>query len=236
MKNFILIATIALGLLGCASESENTGILEIANFYGCQASYTVGVSTSTNEDTKKYFEIELSDGQGINLFPAWLIGKNSALLFYNQLNEKEKTTYDQIIINVSQSINGNNSTTEVVVPTEELKNISPKIHMYEKTVETFKQENFNSFFELCSPELIDNLDKDSMSVNFNEINETYGDVKGYQVHGYQLGNMETEAEDMNVILIYGIQERDSINLNFRITLNQDEKDEQLYGFQYGFDY
>ena len=232
MRHILLITFLAINVISCTSETEDKGIKKVSDFYQCHISYVLGTSTSTSEGTKKYFEIDLSESKTLNAFPAWLIGKNAARLFYTQLNEEEKENYDEIILNVSQDLEGNKSQTEVIVSTEELKLVTKKTVLFEESSEALKKNNFDTFHQMCDAALITNIDKDEIENGFDELNSKLGNTIEYQLLGYQVGELKNDTDTIPIIQFFGIQQRDSTSLNYQITVSQEEKNNKLYAFKF----
>ncbi len=54
------IVLIACKSIVSISNNEDKGIKEVLDFYGGYCKYSIGASASTEDGTKKYFELELS--------------------------------------------------------------------------------------------------------------------------------------------------------------------------------
>src|ERR1700761_2048346 len=95
------IAVCVLLLSACSfvktSKNELKGVKEVADFYGGYCEYSVGASFGTGEDTKKYFELKITQSDVLSRFAAvpWVATSNAAYIFYKNL-DKEKTKYNQI--------------------------------------------------------------------------------------------------------------------------------------------
>ena len=69
------------------TDNEDAGVKEILDFYGGQCKYAVGVSASTEDGKKKYFELEMSGSDAIEerLDKPKLPSSNIAYIFYKNV-------------------------------------------------------------------------------------------------------------------------------------------------------
>lgn len=83
---------------GVLTENEDKGIKDILDFFGGYCKYSIGVSASTSDEEKKYFELELSQSDALTKFKnnKEIVTSKLCYVFFDNLNSEEKENYTHI--------------------------------------------------------------------------------------------------------------------------------------------
>src|ERR1700752_3010499 len=102
MKKTSLLCALLLALISCnkfvsISKNEDNGIKEVLDFFGGTCEYSIGASYSSNEGSKKYFELKISKSDVVEKYTEApeVASSNVAYTFYKNLKNETKK-YDEI--------------------------------------------------------------------------------------------------------------------------------------------
>ncbi|AXT59204.1 hypothetical protein D1816_02190 [Aquimarina sp. AD10] len=207
------------------TDNENNGIEEILNFYGGRCEYSIGVSASTSDGTKKYFEIEMSQSDEIEkrLDKPILPSSNIAYIFYKNLKE-EKKNYDAIhVILVSK----NNVEQEFKYPVSTLEKVEQRISLNDKTVNLLKEKKFENLKTMLNNELIP-FDKNELVPRLIKLEPQFGDIKEYRFFGFMIAPYKGK----DILHLSGALLREKQNHEFSIDVDFNSNRDELYQLQY----
>lgn len=195
------------------TDRENNGVKEILDFYGGYCEYSIGVALSTAEANTKYFELKLSKSEALDdyLKSPEVVASNMAFIFYNNLKE-EKKNYTEIH-SVLQFNNGEQF--KEIYSKEQLDLIQQKMAVLNKVVEIMKSKDLEPLKDILSNESYNTDSKNDLIKNINNAEATFGNVKGFQLYGFQQGTIN----DFNILKILGVIERDKKNHEFSLNVD-----------------
>ncbi|WP_336129233.1 hypothetical protein [Mesoflavibacter sp. CH_XMU1422-2] len=207
------------------TDNENNGIEEILGFYGGRCEYSIGVSASTSDGTKKYFEIEMSQSDAIDkrLDKVYLPSSNIAYRFYKNLKE-EKKNYDEIKVVL---ISKDNKKQEFNFPITLLEKAEKRIKVAEKTVSLLKEKQFEELKEMLNNELVA-FDKEELIPRLKEFEPQLGNILEFRLFGFKI----TEIKDKELMHISGAIIRDKQNNEFSVDIDFNSDKYELYQLQY----
>tara|TARA_R110002074_G_scaffold209113_5_gene378052 strand:- start:1763 stop:2056 length:294 start_codon:yes stop_codon:yes gene_type:complete len=87
---------IAILMVGCASETQQKGLDEVAEIYDAKVSYSKGFSSSLGKKTVKRFNVKLSDSKSLDSLPIAESSANIALTVFKNFDDDEKNSYTHI--------------------------------------------------------------------------------------------------------------------------------------------
>ena len=225
-RSVILILILIL-FSNCTSTTEEEGIDEVAEFYNCQVSFTKGISASTSDDDGSYFEITLS-GDHLKKYNLEDVAKNAARIFFLSLNDDEKEQYNYI----SVIVEAENKSIGLKSTKEDLALIISKQKLYFDISEFIKNNNYEKFFNLLNPDVLSEIDKDTMSFKLNQIEPNFGKITETIILGYDFIETEYNNKSLSLIRFKGIQKCEKQNLNFLIVTSREKEDNLIYGFKF----
>jgi len=207
------------------TDNEDAGVKEILGFYGGQCKYAVGVSASTKDGNKKYFEIEMSQSDAIDkqLDKVYLPSSNIAYRFYKNLKE-EKKNYDEIKVVL---ISKENIKQEFDFPITLLEKAEKRIKVAEKTVSLLKEKQFEELKEMLNNELVD-FDKDELISRLKKVEPQFGNILEFRLFGFKI----TEIKGKELMHISGAIIRDKQNNEFSVDIDSNSDKYELYQLQY----
>ncbi|WP_405292312.1 hypothetical protein [Algibacter sp. Ld11] len=195
------------------SDNEANGIDEILEFYGGSCEYLFGVSASTNEGTKKYFEIKISQSDAIDelLDKVHLPSSNIAYRFYKNLKE-EKKNYDIIKVIL---ISSNNKKEEFDFPITFLEKAEKRIKVAERTISLIKEKQFEELKKMFNDE-ISLLEKDEFILRLKEIEPQLGNILEFRLFGFKITKIKNvESIHVSAAIIRDKQSNEySVDLEF----------------------
>lgn len=231
MRTIILFFSLTTIFSGCISESEQQGIHEIRDFFGCDVSYKKGISKATGESSKKTFQVELSGGELINQISPELISSKAALLLFNSFDSNEKDNYSHIKCVVKQKLNNTSKTTEMEYAVNDVRVLNEKQFIYFDCATYLTNREYELLYGRFAPQTIEDLDKEKFFNHLDNLSEVHGYVFNNQVHGFTMYESESNGDTYNFIEIHGILEREKNSTDLIITVSADELDDKLYGLQ-----
>lgn len=219
------------------TDNEDNGIKEILNFFGGKCNYEVRTSISTNEGTKKYFVLELSQSEVIEKQAAiaQMSASNIAYLFYKNL-KTERNNYNEIHP-ILIFKDGQKMTFKYL--TKQLQRVEKRMNLAYKIVSFLKNRQYDDIQTRLNNIVLRRTTGKTISTAFN-IDELIEKLKSVDL---QLGNI-TEGfkplgfrvyqinNDKEILHIAGIIIRDKQSNNFSIDVDLNSDSEEIYLLQY----
>ncbi|WGH75752.1 hypothetical protein P8625_00900 [Tenacibaculum tangerinum] len=208
------------------TDNEDAGVKEILEFYGGQCKYAIGVSASTKDGKKKYFELEMSKS-GIledNANRIEMPASNIAYLFYRNLKE-EKENYDEIH-SIIVFEDGTKKTFEYSTETLEL--VDERMSLVNHTVDLLTKKDYESLKLLLNTELFE-FDKNEFLTNIKKFEPQLGKIKEFRPFGFRI----REAKNgINLLHVSGALIRKIQNNEFSVDMDLNSGKQELYLLQY----
>lgn len=219
--------TSVLSNLISITDNEYKGVKEILDFYGGQCKYSIGASASTNEGSKKYFELEMSKSEEIEKYSqvVEMPASNVAYLFYKNLTE-EKANYSEIH---SVIIFNDGSKKTFKYPVDKLEIVNTKMTLVNKVIGLIKDKNFEAIKPMLNDTSFVRYNKNELINNITKIDPTFGTVKEFMLYGFRFNKLENGKE----ILHYsGAIIRDKQSNEFSIDLDPNSTNDEIIILQY----
>ncbi|MBX2827684.1 MAG: hypothetical protein KTR22_05950 [Flavobacteriaceae bacterium] len=179
MKRIIFLGILSI-LLGCASETEQASLNQIAQIYDAETSYTKGFSSSVGKETIKRFTIKAKGSVMVDTLSPNATSANMALLVYDGFEEKEKNDYTQIDVEL---ISTKGDTSNYFFPVDLLERLSEKSEVYRGFSEAIIQGNATEIDVLKSPERIPNPVGEQLLTTISDLKNEHGVLMGFEPFG-----------------------------------------------------
>ena len=208
------------------TDNEDAGVKEILDYYGGYCKYAVGVSASTKDGNKKYFELEMSQSDAIEELSdkIEMPASNIAYLFYKNLKE-ENENYDEIH-SVIIFKDGTKKTFEY--STEQLGKVNNRMKTVNKVVELINSNDFLTLKSMLNIEFVE-YDKDELITNLENMNPKFGKVTEFNPYGFRINKTKNGTE---ILHVSGAMIRELQNNAFSVDLNLNSDKEEIYLLQY----
>lgn len=180
-----------------STEAENNATQAVVGFYGGEVQVHKGAGEKDGEK-KKYFKIEISDSDLINLHPerANAHGGNIAYMFYSNLR-REQSKYNEIQVDIHLK---NGSTREYKFPYSELKEIDRLIPLLERVNQALITEDYTTLENFYLPDL--NIFDHDLEDFFTSVTAEYGKMQRTQLQGFEFSKIE--QFDEIIIVLQGL--------------------------------
>src|SRR5579872_6276258 len=188
MKIIRFIAVLAILPVSCKNiisitPNEDKGIKDVLNFYGGYCKYSIGASASTEDGTKKYFELELSKSDVIEKYADMpdVSASNVAYMFFKDLKNESKND-DEIhcvlLFNKKDKY-------EAIYPMDKLASISNKMKVLDRVVDLIKNKKFNDLKPILSDDSYTDSAKNDLISNVQKLDPTFGKIKEFMPFGFR---------------------------------------------------
>lgn len=215
------------------SETEDAGIKDIIKLYGGKCTYSVGKNISIGGSNDTYFEIKVSESEGVANFSSELqfVAHNIAYLFYHNLTEKEKEKYSYIKIVI---VYPENKASTFKVDAWELSIVDNKMKLVNTVVDIIKSNQFDDLLPMLNDSSLVSYNKDQLLDSLRKYDEQYGDITsaGFQSLGYKFQALDDKGND--ALYIAGIIYRVKEPTQFSIILDPYSKEQEVYMLQYAW--
>lgn len=247
-KILILLVLVSLVVLSCnrregeqktgllsylvnISDNENAGVNDVLGFFGGKCEYSIGKSVSTNEKSKKHFELRLFESEAIEQFvknpkfPA----SNIAYRFYRNLNEEERRNYTHIN---SVIVFADGSEKEFEFSTWELEIVDKKMPFLNKVVNIIREKRFDDLSPLLNDSTLAEYDKNELIENLKKTDPQFGNVaeEGFRIFGYKIDALYNKGNDY--LYFSGAIIRDIQANEFSLVINPYSDKEEILLMQY----
>jgi hypothetical protein len=224
----LIILPIACKNIVSITPNEDKGVKDILNFYGGYCKYSLGVSASTDEGAKKFFELQLSKSEVVEKYADMpdVSAANIAYLFYNDLKQERKN-YDEIhcvlLFNKRDKYEG-------IFSMDTLALISSKMKIADQVVGLIKNKKFDDLKPLFSSNSYTDSAKNAVIANIKKLDPTFGNIKEFMPLGFRF---ET-VNGIPVLDILGAMMRDKQNNQFTLKVDASPSENKVHYLDYKF--
>jgi len=176
MKIILKFIILSLLIISCASENEQKALGEIADIYGATTSYSKNFQ-SANGKTIKEFNVKVSNSIMLDSLPKAPAASNIAVVTFNNLNEKEKNSYNAINVFL---ITQKKDTTKFHYDIAVLKNAAPKAKVFNDFSNNIVDKNFAELDKYKDNETIPQSINAFMKQKIAEREKLYGTLKQFK--------------------------------------------------------
>ncbi len=232
MKN-IFCLLLALVAVSCndilISDDERNGIDDILAFYGGYCQYSIGFSTTTDEDSKKYFELELSQSEVAENYKDKIdmVTSNLAYRFYRNLDEGSKNKYSHIRGKV---IFGDGKEDYDDYPVEDLKILNDKFYLITNIQSWINNEDYKQIARNLNDSLVYEYDRNVLATNLEKIDPRFGMISEYRLFGFKF----LTPDNIRVLRVKGLFIREKENSQFTIWLNATPESNEILKIDYSW--
>ncbi|MBS1506088.1 MAG: hypothetical protein JSS79_05545 [Bacteroidetes bacterium] len=209
------------------TENESKAIDEVLDFFGGFCKYSIGASASTEEGSKKYFELELSQSKALEKYKnsKEIVTSKLCYIFFNKLSDEEKQNYTHIRGTLLYD-NGEKFSHDYSI--KELELVKSKMAIVDKVVSLIKNKNFKELKGMLNDQSTLRYDKNELLTNIEKLDPEFGNVTEYRLFGFRLSN----AGNNQVLKIYGVVLRDKSNHELSIYLDPNAKNDEILKLDY----
>jgi len=234
MKLTLFAALIFISLSGCThiltlTNNEDKGIKDVLAFYGGYCKYSVGMSTSTEDGTKKYFELEMSKCDVAEKyftaapeFPAY----GAIYTFYSDLKSESKN-YDEIH---GVLIFNNGRKYQYSLSRDTLELIAAKMKVFNEIVNLIKTKDFDGIRPLLNSDSYTDSAKTQLISNLKTIDSQFGNVKSFLFYGFRI----EKYNDYNVLNILGGLLRDKQDSQLSLKIDMRPSEDKIHFLDYNW--
>ncbi len=247
-QRLIILLAISIALVNCTlregeqktgllshlvniSDTEDAGVKDVLAGYGGLCEYSLGKSVATDEESKNYFELELSKTEFLDHFTDRpdLASSGVAYRFYRNLNKEEREKYTHI--NTVLVFNDGREY-EMEFPTEKLELIDRKAPLIDKVVTIIKEKRFDDLIPLMDDSTVAKYDRHELVANLHNLDPQFGNVteNGLDLLGCKFDKFGEQGN--TYVYIAGVVDRDVQPNNFSIIVDPNSNEDIIYYLQY----
>lgn len=213
------------------SDNEDAGVKDVLGFFGGKCEYSIGKSVSTEEKTKKYFELRLFESEAIEKFAnnPGFPASNIAYRFYKNLNAEERQNYTHIKPVI---VFADGREIEFEISAWELEIVDKRMPFLKKVVNIIREKKFDELSPLLNDSTFADYDKGELIENLKKIDPQFGNVteEGFRLFGYKIDAMDNEGNDY--LYISGAIIRDIQANEFSLVIDPYSDKEEILLLQY----
>ena len=230
IRVIILLSTIVL--TGCASENESQALEDIGNYYGCQASFKKGVSTSTEEGSRKTFTIELSGGKILSELEPEKVASHAAYMLYRRLSKEERINYTHVVCIIDQKRTNGSRSSEIEFSMNDLELVTMKSGIIGEISDLIAVYDLDGLFSKMPAELQEDIDREAFETGLRSSEEDYGIILDQLITGFVFFETELEGKNYALIQIYTTFIREKENVRGHLVVSTDPEDDRIFGFNF----
>ncbi len=210
------------------TPNEDRGVKDVLDTYAGYCKYSIGESASTQDGTKKFFELELSKSDVVQKFSTMpdVVASGIAYTFYDNLKDESKN-YNEVH---SVLIFSNNKKIEYSYSTDSLALIASKMKIVDRIINLIHAKNFNELKPLLSDEAYADSDKNNLISNIKRLDPAFGTFKSFIVLGFRFETIN----NFNVVHVLGIMTRNKQNNRFSVKINLKSSEDKVMYMDYDF--
>ncbi len=225
MKPLIYFA-VFLFLIGCASETEQKGLDDIAKLYNAKTSYSKGFNSSPGQETVRQFNVKVSESKLIDSLAPTVTSANIALLVYESLTKSEQEKYNGIEVEL---VNLKQDTAAYFYPREVLEKISKKSILYKEFSENLVTRDFKKIVPLLSTEILENSNIISgIEGKIKGDSERFGKLISYSPFGIS----EVADADYVMLQFQGFLNYYNKRIPYFVNINDETGNDIILGFRF----
>ena len=180
MKSIIFLL-IAIFMVGCASESQQKGLDEIAAYYDANTSFSKNYSNSVGTKKITTFNIKITDSKMLDSLRADITCSNIALMLFDSFTEEEKKDYNYI--NVELIKKGNDTLSYSYNP--EILNIGiDQVSIFTDFSEKLLAKDYKGVFNNIEPSLIQSNSLLQFTNYQTQFVNEHGNITAYKRYGF----------------------------------------------------
>ena len=223
-KLLLIIATV--GLLSCASESEQQSLDRIAEIYDAKTSYSKGFSSSTGKETIRNFTAKISESDLIDSLNPNVTSSNIALLVYQGFTEDEKGKYNNIFV---EMVNKKGDTADYTYPVPVLQKVSDKSAIFVAFSESILNGDMDKIDEIRNPETIPEPIGSRLQNAITSYKNSYGSLISYDPFGVaELSDDRGVAYQFQSYLVFSSGKK----IPYLVNIDTSPESNKLDGFKF----
>ena len=223
-KLLLIIATI--GIVGCASESEQKSLDRIAEIYDAKTSYSKGFSSSAGKETIRNFTAKVSESNLIDSLNPNVTSSNIALLVYQGFEEDEKDKYNNIFV---QMVNKEGDTADYTYPVPAIKKVAAKSPVFEAFSESVMNGDAGKIDEIRDTESIPEPIGERLMITITKYKGKYGSIIGYEPFGIaELSDAKGSAYQFQSYMVFSSGKK----IPYIVNLDTSTEIDKVYGFRF----
>jgi hypothetical protein len=223
-KLLLIIATV--GLLSCASESEQQSLDRIAEIYDAKTSYSKGFSSSAGKETIRNFTAKVSGSDLIDSLNPNVTSSNIALLVYQGFEEDEKDKYNNIFV---QMVNKKGDTADYTYPIPVLKKVAAKSPVFNVFSESVMKGDDGKIDEIRDPESMPDPIGERLMITITKYKDKYGSIIDYEPFGIaELSDSKGAAYQFQSYMVFSSGKK----IPYVVNIQTAPEHQKVYGFRF----
>jgi len=223
-KLLLIIATV--GLLSCASESEQQSLDRIAEIYDAKTSYSKGFSSSAGKETIRNFTAKVSGSDLIDSLNPNVTSSNIALLVYQGFEEDEKDKYNNIFV---QMVNKKGDTADYTYPIPVLKKVAAKSPVFNVFSESVMKGDDGKIDEIRDPESMPDPIGERLMITITKYKDKYGTIIDYEPFGIaELSDSKGAAYQFQSYMVFSSGKK----IPYVVNIQTAPEHQKVYGFRF----
>lgn len=176
----LIILFLGFLLFGCASETQQNGLDEVAKLYDAKVTFSKGFHTSSGRKTIKKFNVKISNSKAYNNISIGEKTSNIAFTVFKNFNDKEKDTYS--FIN-TEFIKSNQDTVKNSYATSLLKMVLQKSKSFMVFSEAINNKKFEEIENFKNRKYLTQNVEDVLKKHISKLNQLFGEITSYDLVG-----------------------------------------------------
>jgi hypothetical protein len=222
MKNLLLIL-LGFLLVGCASETEQKSMDEVASIYDAKTAYSKGIKRTVGTPTEKTFTITVSESKLIDSLNPNVSSANIGMLVYKALTEEEKRKYTHINVNM---LNLKKDSAKYRYTTASFARLIPKFKTFSAVSTALVDKEYKALNDLKDAKEIPNDVSEFAEKKIAFLEQEYGKLKRF----YSFGIGEASDEIGTIYQFQGFMEFQNKRIPYIVVTDADPENDKMIGF------
>lgn len=229
-RNLFIVLAVVLGLMGCASETEQAAMDQVSQVFGPITNMSKGVATSTEEGKSgKYFDIEITNPdffrEGVDLTE---VAGGAACILYKNFSEEEREKYNRYSLVLKDTLNHE---IEFTLSTEIVKRYCEQ----EKIAVLYLDQLMKGDFKYINDQYTEQrrIGADSLAISFDPLLKRNGAYKAIEVYTVKPEEYAfADGSKKEALCFSGSIIKENGPVRFRFWLDPETNSQNIISIQY----
>ncbi len=190
MKKTLLIFTVALLLVSCASKNQKAVLDEVARVYNAKTGFSKGFNKTAGKASITYFKIKLSESDIIESMETNHAAANIAVMLYNNFTDEERKEYTHIEVAITRKDSSDKTTKGRIFTIAELKAPGQQAKLFDSFAVAVVNQNYNLAANLIDSQYRKPTTTEEMKSYLSKKIEKQGKIKEFKRTGFALRTVD----------------------------------------------